>query len=258
MAKTKEKVYVPGEEITTEEEFLPGRNTYSQNGLVKAAAMGVAEFNDANKEVKIRGNVVREISRGDTITGKIILVKESNVVVSMESAEGGKKITQPTAQIPIRMASTEYVTDLKRIFKIGDMVRARVVNKSPLGIDLATNEKGLGITKAYCSECRGEMSYSNGKLMCLKCGAIDERRWHEQEQTPRSFGDGPYEDRRGGFGGGRGGFRGGHGGGGRGFGGDRRGGGRGFGGGRREGGGFGGARGGQDRGFSRGRGGGRF
>jgi len=267
MAKTTQRVYVPGEEITTEEEFLPGKNTYSEKGLVKATIMGVADFNDTNKEVKIKGNGVQEIARGDIITGKVILVKESNVVINMESAEGGKKITKPSAQIPIRNASTEYVTNLKKIFKIGDMVRARVYNKSPLGIDLATNEKGLGITKAYCSECRSEMNYSNGKLMCLACGAIDERRWHEQEQTPRSFGGGSFDDRRGGHGFGSrreggGGFRGGHDGNKRSFGGPRREGG-GFGGGhsggaRREGSGFGGARGGQDRGFSRGRGGTRF
>jgi hypothetical protein len=58
---------------------------------------------------------------------------------------------------------------------------------SPLAIDVATNEKGLGVIKAYCSKCRQEMQYSNEKLMCLNCGNIEERKWFEAEQKPREF-----------------------------------------------------------------------
>jgi len=225
--KTNQKVFVPGEEITTEEEFMPGRNAFADKGIVRATAMGIAEFDDENKEVKIKGNAIKATREGDIVAGKVILVKETSVVVDLVSAEKGRKITRKNAQIPIRNASTEFTNNLHDLFKIGDIVRAKIVMQSPLAIDLATNEKGLGVTKAYCSNCRSAMNYSGGKLMCLLCGNVEGRRWFENDQAPRQFGSGDRD----GFGGNRGGgFRGR----------DSHGGGRSFGGG--HGGGFGGGR----------------
>ena len=210
----KQKVILPGEEITTEEQYVPGRNAYAQNGIVKSKIMGAVEFDDTNKEVRVKGKSIRQLVVGDIITGKVMLVKESTVVIELLSAEGGKKITGiKTAQLPVRNISTEYVSEIKKTCKIGDLVRARTTMVSPLAIDVATNEKGLGVIKAYCSNCRNEMQYSNEKLMCIECGSIEERKWFEAEQKPREFR--PREE---------GGFRGGHGGGFR----PREGGGHGF------------------------------
>jgi len=215
------KLFFPGEAITTEEEYVAGKNTFSDKGIIKASAIGYAEFNEINKDVKIRGNTIKKIRTGDIVTGKVMFVKESNAVIELLSAENGKRITGiKTAQIPVRNISTEYISELRKFFKIGDIVRAKIVMNSPLAIDLATNEKGLGVIKAYCSNCRKEMQFQNDKMMCLNCGSVEERKWFEAEQKPRE-----YAPREGGFGGDRrGGF-----GGNRSFGGDR---GRGFGGGR--------------------------
>ena len=209
------KIFLPGEAITTEEEYVPRENTFSDKGIVKASTMGYAVFDETNKEVRIRGKSIKKIRAGDIVTGKVMLVKESNAVIELLSAENGKKITGiKTAQIPVRNVSTEYITELRKFFKIGDLVRAKVVMSSPLAIDLATNEKGLGVTKAYCSNCRKEMQFSDNKMMCANCGNIEDRKWYEAEQKAREFA--PRSDfggdRRGGFGGDRG--R-------RGFGGDR-------------------------------------
>lgn len=229
--KLGQRVYVPGEEITTEEEFMAGKNTFAKNGIIRAKTTGVANFDDENKFVRMGGKSVSEIKEGDIVHAKVVLVKESNVVVELLSAEGGKKITVKGAQIPVRNVSTDYISNLKPLFKIGDIVKAKVNRKSPLGIDLSTNEKGLGVTKAYCSNCRSEMGSSHGKLMCLKCGSMETRRWFEDDLAPRQFGGhdrddrGPRRDfgghREGGFRGGDRGrsFGGGHGGSDRGFGG---------------------------------------
>lgn len=211
----KNKIILPGETVATEEEYVPGRNTYASNGIIKAKIMGIAEFDDEKKEVKIKGKSIRKIIAGDIVTGKVMLVKESTAVIELLDAEKGKKIMGiKTAQLPVRNVSTEYVDNIKKKVKIGDLVRAKVVMASPLAIDIATNEKGLGVTKAYCSNCRSEMKYSNEKLMCLACGNVEERKWFEAEQKPREFaprGEGFGNDRRegfrprreGGFGGGR-------------------------------------------------------
>jgi len=221
----KQKILLPGESITTEEEYSAGKNTYSDKGIIRATATGEAVLDDVKKEARISGKRVERLRQGDIVIGKVMMVKESTAVIELLSAEGGKKIMGiKTAQLPIRNVSTEYVAELRKAVKIGDLIRARIEMASPLAIDLLTSEKGLGVIKAYCSNCRKEMQYSNEKLMCLECGNSEERKWYEAEQKPREFRprEGGFGERRGGFGGGRGGFGGGRREGGRGGFGDRR------------------------------------
>lgn len=186
----------PGEAITTEEEFSSGKNTFGEGGVVRASIVGKKEFDDSNKEVRIKGNAVTKLMRGDIVTAKVNSVSETKVlasIVSVEHEEGGKKaMSVKDAALPVRSVSNAYVTNLKTLFKVGDIIRARVAMASELAVDLETNEKGLGAIKAYCSQCRKEMSYSNGKLMCLNCGSVEERKWFEAEDERserRGFGD---------------------------------------------------------------------
>ncbi|MFA5357339.1 MAG: exosome complex RNA-binding protein Csl4 [archaeon] len=216
MNKENELVF-PGEEITTEEEFAPGKNTFAEKGAVRASIVGKKEFDDATKEARIKGTAVTKLRSGDIVTAKVRSVSDSKVltsIISVENEEGGKKVIGiKDAALPVRNVSNAYVTNLKTLFKIGDIVRARVSMANRLAVDLETNSKGFGVIKAYCHQCRQELNYSNGKLMCLNCGNVEERKWFEAEDE--------RSERRGGFEGGdrgRGGF------------GDRRGGGRSFGG----------------------------
>ncbi|MCX6803599.1 MAG: exosome complex RNA-binding protein Csl4 [Candidatus Diapherotrites archaeon] len=207
----KNKIVLPGEEIATEEEYTAGKNAFATGGKILATTMGTAYFDEKTKEAKVKGKSIEELREGDIIVGQVMLVKESSAAIHLLSAENNKNITGITmAQLPIRNISNEYVTELKKIIKIGDIIRARVTSESPLGIDLTTKEKGLGVIKAYCTNCRKEMNYNNGKLMCLNCGSVEERKWFEAEDTykPREGGFSPERrsggyggERRGGFGG---------------------------------------------------------
>jgi len=194
----KSKIILPGEIIATEEEYASGENTYSKEGKILASAVGIAEFDEINKEARIIGKKIDEIRNGDIVIGQVMLVKESTAVISLLTAEKGKRITgQTVAQLPVRNVANEYVNELKKIIKIGDIIRAQVVGCSELGVDLNTKGKGLGIIRAYCSNCRSKMNYSAGKLICISCGNIEDRKWFEKEDTYQ-----PRPQREGGFGGG--------------------------------------------------------
>ena len=182
----KNKILIPGEFVTTEEEYASGKNTYPKNGQVLATNVGIAEFDETNKEVRIKGHSVEEISEGDIVYGQVNLVKENTAVAQLLFSEKGKKITGfTTATLQIRNVSNEYVTELRRIIKIGDIIKARVIVKNEFGVDLTTKDKGLGVCKAYCTNCRKELIYSNSKLMCLACGNVEERKWFEADDAPR-------------------------------------------------------------------------
>ncbi|MGI6589056.1 MAG: exosome complex RNA-binding protein Csl4 [Candidatus Iainarchaeum sp.] len=190
----KEKIILPGEEIGTEEEYLSGENTFVRDGKIFSKTIGKLVVDQNTKEARIEGNKIEEISFGDIVIGKVTLVKESSAVIELISAEGNKRITGITvAQLPIRNVSNEFVKDLKTILKVGDYIRAKIVMSNPLAIDLTTKEKGLGVIKAYCSNCRKEMNFNNNKMVCLDCGSIEDRKWFEKIEEERQFT--PREDR---------------------------------------------------------------
>lgn len=193
---SKQKIVVPGEQVATEEEYSAGENTFIKDGKIMSRTLGAVEINEENKEVSVKGKKIEDLTFGDIVTGKVTIVKESSAAIELLSAEGNKKIMGITvAQLPIRNISNEYVTDLKNVLKIGDIIRAKVVMSSPLAIDLSTKEMGLGVIKAYCSNCRKEMSFSNNKMVCLDCGSTEDRKWFEKVEEPRQ-----NDGRMGGFG----------------------------------------------------------
>lgn len=187
MSKTTKQIVIPGEEITTEEEYAQGSNTFTQNGLIKSNTIGTVTFDDTTKEVHVSGKGIQLLTIGDIVYGKITLVKESTAIVELKRAENNKKILTPMATLAVRSVSTQFVSDLHAMFKIGDLIKAKITAISPLGTDIATNETGLGVIKAYCSNCRHVLTYSNSKLLCFNCGNQEERRWFEEELTAREF-----------------------------------------------------------------------
>lgn len=187
MSKTKELIVMPGEEISIEEQYGGGKNTFVKFGKVKSVVLGKVIFDDGQKKVNVEGKLVQTITINDIVYGKVVKVKDSMVLIELTSAENNKKITSKESNLPVRNVSTEYISKLDNFFKIGDIVKAKVVGATPLGIDLATNETGLGVIKAYCKECRSELSHSNEKLLCFNCGSQEERKWFSDEQKPREF-----------------------------------------------------------------------
>ncbi|MDD4251010.1 MAG: exosome complex RNA-binding protein Csl4 [Candidatus ainarchaeum sp.] len=177
----KNKVFVPGEIIAVEEEFVAGKNTFEEHGYVKAAGFGIAEFDNVNKEVSITCKNISNLTENDIVFGKVMLVKDAVVVIEIIKSEEDRVLTVKKGQIPIKLVSNNYVTNLKKLFKIGDILKARVVSANDLAVDLTTQGEGYGVTIAYCSQCRHEMKKSDDKLVCFNCGSIEERKWFEDK-----------------------------------------------------------------------------
>jgi len=187
----KQKIIFPGEELATEEEYSAGENTFVRKGKIKSKTVGYAQADETSKEMNVKGKSIPTLEYGDVVVGKIMLVKESSATVEMLHAENDKKIAGiNVAQLPVRNVANEYVHELKKMVKIGDIIKAKIASINPYAIDLTTKGKGLGVIKAYCTNCRTEMQYNNSKLMCLACGSVEDRKWFEKEDA-QDFNRGP-------------------------------------------------------------------
>lgn len=185
------KAIMPGEAITTEEEFLAGKNTYTEDGLVKASTLGEAQLDNNTKEATIKGKSLQSISVGDTVYGVVTTVKENTVMVELKRADNGKTVTRRDAQIPVRNISNEFVSRTRDFYRIGDIVKAKINRMDDYGIDLETKGVGLGVIEAFCSKCRHDMMNNQGSMKCLNCGNVEGRKWfeNEDEYKPRERSD---------------------------------------------------------------------
>ncbi len=185
------KIFVPGEEVSVEEEFCSGKNTFEDNGIVKASGTGEAVFDKEKREVSISCKNVHNLEKDDVIYGRVVLVKESVAVIDIIKSEEKKVLTITRGQIPAKFASNAYVSNMKDYFKIGDYVRARVMSATDLAVDLSTKGEGFGVVTAYCSKCRKELKASGNKMICFSCSNTENRKWSESKDE--------YSERRNNF-----------------------------------------------------------
>jgi exosome complex component CSL4 len=202
------KIIFPGEELSSEEEYVGGKNTFTEKGIVKSKIMGRADYEPNERTVSVEGKSASLIQEGDIVIGKVTLVKESTAVIELLESENGKKIGGVTVgSLPVRNISKQFVDKIRDKIRVGDIVKARVTAITDLIVDLATNENGLGIIKAYCSNCKKSLDWNGTRLTCMNCHKSETRKWFEETEEERSFSPrGDRGDR--GFGHGRSGGRG--------------------------------------------------
>ncbi|MFH0714963.1 MAG: exosome complex RNA-binding protein Csl4 [Candidatus Diapherotrites archaeon] len=180
--KQKDSLVFPGQFLGVEEEYMPGKNAYvDEDGRVFSQAVGISEFDEQNHEVNVQkvSKPVIPIDIGSNVVGKVSIVKENMVVVEIINAEKSgvpRKILQRSASIMISRASPMYVKTLDDLFKIGDLVKAKVVEVSHYGVELSTSDPSMGVLKAYCSNCRFPLEELDGNLKCPDCGSLEKRK----------------------------------------------------------------------------------
>ncbi|MDD5148316.1 MAG: exosome complex RNA-binding protein Csl4 [Candidatus ainarchaeum sp.] len=174
------KCSLPGEFLATEEEFSKGENTFEENGDIRADSTGLPSEDKKYKIISVskQKNLV-PLSAGSIVFGTVMLVRTNSVSIEMHplNLKSERQVIGASyAMLPVRNVSREYVEDLKAQFKIGDIVKAKVAEAKPWGIDLRTNEKELGVIKAFCSRCRQPLQLSVTGLKCTSCGNSETRK----------------------------------------------------------------------------------
>jgi exosome complex component CSL4 len=68
------------------------------------------------------------------------------------------------------------VKNVRDEYKIGDIIRAKIVDLRNGEMRLSTDGEDLGAIKAFCAVCRHPMKVESGILQCEECGAKDNRK----------------------------------------------------------------------------------
>ncbi|MEM3399839.1 MAG: exosome complex RNA-binding protein Csl4 [Candidatus Micrarchaeia archaeon] len=160
---------VPGEMLGTEEEYVAGEGTYVENGAIYACVAGKSRVKDRVIEVECED--CRTLKKGDIVYGRIEEMYESVVLVRLDVE--GAILPAGYATLHISDIKRGYVRSIKEEMKVGDIIKA-VVKDTRRNVSIRTNERGLGVIKAFCSECRGVLAMKRG-LVCEECGHTEDR-----------------------------------------------------------------------------------
>lgn len=135
-SETKRWVVVPGEEIITGDDYLPGEGARRQGEKILAARYGLAE---------IAGRVVKVLSvfgayyprKNNVIIGKVVDVNFAGWMIDIDAAS--------SAFLPIE-ESPRFIhrSEMEQFLAVGDVISAKIWGVKSKGIDLSMKGKGLG------------------------------------------------------------------------------------------------------------------
>ena len=172
------KFVIPGEKLGVIEEFMPGPGTYVHNGTIYSKITGRTLVDVLNKKISVYPMVhtVAVPRVGSIVVGQVYSVQSKVSIIRIWRI--GKKLLSGffSGIIHISDVAREYIEYMHDAYKIGDIVRAKVISEKNRAYHLSTAEKNLGVIFAFCSNCGALLRLERGRLKCPRCGNIEKRK----------------------------------------------------------------------------------
>jgi len=174
-------VVLPGEYIAAIEEYMPSTGTFSSEDGLFSSSIGTLELDakSHSAKVKLKARSPKLQGIGTIVIGRVAEMSESVAIVDLIQVESKGVSFVPngvSAVLHVSSIKRGYVKDLKEEIKIGDIVRVKIIDVSPHSTKLTTDSRELGVIKAFCSNCRQPLRMSGAKLICDRCGSVENRK----------------------------------------------------------------------------------
>ncbi len=175
----KHKFVLPGDQLSTSEELLPGDGTFEENGIIRAARIGTYVVNEKHRsaEVKPVTSTPVLLKRGDIVIAKVTMAKPTMIIAEVVHVTGKNRAIsgETDATIHVKEIAQGFIKEANSEYKAEDYIRAKVIQVSP-SVQLETKDRNLGAIKALCSKCRHPLIKKSHGLECENCGNKEHRR----------------------------------------------------------------------------------
>lgn len=174
----KKKTVMPGDEVGTEEEFTSGAGTHMQEGIIYSTLQGT--LNSEGKVLTVsQGRMLAPLKVGTYITGAVDNIAEPVALVVVEG-EGDANIryAQSNAYVILHASRIKrgYVKNVRDEIRIGDILRAKVVEEKNGEMHISTEDEDCGVLKGFCTACRHALIKKPTGLECTSCGRRENRK----------------------------------------------------------------------------------
>ena len=182
----KNDLVMPGDQLSTSEELLPGDGTFEENGIIRASRIGIYVVDEKYRRAKVKPVTSTPVvlKKGDIVLVEVRSARSSMVIADVLHVVGKNRGVSGDTNGTIHASeiSRSYVKDASTEYKAGDIIRAKIFQVKP-SIQLTTKDRDLGAIKALCVKCRHELIKKNNTLECRNCGN------REQRKTAMDYGD---------------------------------------------------------------------
>lgn len=172
MKSDPEKIVTPGEKIGVIEEYTPLGSTYVDDGSIRSLALGKVVTNRAERSIEVLGRGLSSPFpvQNSIVEGVVENTSNAGGIVRIYSIDG-KMVSSNLTGV---LRSHERQEDL---YKMGDVVRAKVISLNNNTIWLSINDHDTGVLKTRCSKCGGETKpRPPNNVECINCGNMEKRK----------------------------------------------------------------------------------
>ena len=172
------KMVLPGDQIAVAEEFEPGEGTYEKNGFVFASTPGVLRLDEQTRVARVQPfNPPAELQVGDIVYAVVDDIRGMMATATVNAIHGrDRQISgDRDGTIHISNVSEDYTEDIRDMYHLGDIIRAKVIQTKP-SVQLTTAEPDLGVVRALCGICRGPLEQRDRDLSCPRCERTERRK----------------------------------------------------------------------------------
>lgn len=178
MRDSKLRKVLPGDKVAVSEEFLPGKHTYDDAGLIRALAVGAVQMDTKNMEISISPAVEASMIRvEDWVTGQVETVQSNSAGLKIYYVNGSRMDKDFSGTLSLRGFGGGRGVRKGPPVKLGDIVRCRVFSLVNGIIHLSIDEADMGVVHALCGNCgRSLLKGGRDKVKCDECGNVEDRK----------------------------------------------------------------------------------
>ncbi|MFH0927133.1 MAG: exosome complex RNA-binding protein Csl4 [Candidatus Micrarchaeota archaeon] len=175
------KWVTPGALLGTEEEYVAGDGTYTDGSKIYASVLGELDDSERTLSVKQKGTVSAP-RVGAVVIGRIEMVVDPIAVVSVHEIVDGSGARYPISGenfiLRVQNIRQGYVKNIKDEMRIGDIIRAKIVEIKDGECQLSTDGPELGCIRAFCSNPRARypLVKTNAGFVCAQTEAKENRK----------------------------------------------------------------------------------
>lgn len=177
---------LPGEHLAYIEEFDSGKNTYVDNGAVRSTTVGRKVYDFRTRTVRIDQKHSPMLPKiGDILVGFVEMLFGSMLSIRILFINDKKTSAGFSAITSARISSGGGGWGRERgdrrggrvVFRVGDIIRGRVVSLLNSTIHIVIDEKEFGVLYTICFNCGGDtVRVNNNTIKCIECGLHEERK----------------------------------------------------------------------------------
>ncbi|HEX7207637.1 MAG TPA: exosome complex RNA-binding protein Csl4 [Nitrososphaeraceae archaeon] len=178
---------LPGEQVAIIEEFEGGKNTYITDGTIRSTAVGTRVYDFKRRIVKISQKNSPMLPKiGDVLVGYIEMLFGSMISVRVLYINEKKSYAGFSAIASTRTGGSNSGGSGgwrergdrrgRTIFRVGDIIRGRVISLLNSTIHITIDEKEFGVLYTLCFNCGGDTVRVHNSVKCIECGMYEDRK----------------------------------------------------------------------------------